>query len=210
MLDDDDYPYRGTQTMQPEQYPYATQLQMVWPDRLLDSPPALELPSEYQIRTFEWGDQLRWYELMAQAGWTDWDDEKVQPWLERILPDGWFMVVHIAADTLDEQIVASAMCLHDHTNLHPFGGELGWVAANPAHARKGLGRTVCAAATARFLDAGYTDIHLYTEDYRYAALKTYLRLGYEPFLYLPEMADRWRAVCTQVDWPFTPQDWPQV
>jgi mycothiol synthase len=191
--------------MRADEYPYSTQLQMVWPDQRIDSPPAIELPSDYRLRTFEWGDQTRWYELMALAGWTDWDGEKLQPWLERILPDGWFMLVHAAQDC----IVASAMCLHHYTSLHPFGGELGWVAADPAHAGKGLGRAVCAAVTTRFLDAGYSDIHLYTEDYRYAALRTYLRLGYVPFLYLPDMADRWRAICAQVDWPFTPQEWPE-
>ena len=196
--------------MRTEEYPYTTQLQMLWPERYLDSPPVIELPAEYQMRTFEWGDQPLWYELMALAGWPGWNDEKLQPWLERILPDGWFMVLHCPETAMDERIVASAMCLHDHTNLHPFGGELGWVAGDPAHAGKGLGRAVCSAVTTRFLDGGYSDIHLYTEDYRYAALKTYLRLGYEPFLYLPEMTERWRAVCTRVDWPFTPQDWPHV
>lgn len=189
-----------------DEYPYETQLQMVWPERLLDEPPAFELPRGYALRTFEWGDRARFYEVMALAGWPGWDDEKLQPWLERTLPDGWFFAVHQASD----QIVASAMCLHSHSTLHPFGGELGWLAGDPAHAGKGLGRVVSAAVTRRFLDAGYTDIHLYTEDYRLPALRTYLTLGYEPFLYLPEMAGRWRAVCERVKWPFTPEDWPQV
>jgi mycothiol synthase len=192
--------------MNEQEYAYETQLQMVWPEHSLDAPPHVQLPPGYALRTFEWGDQPRFCELMALAGWPGWDDEKLQPWLERILPEGWFMAVHEDSDL----IVASAMCLHSYSALHPFGGELGWLAGDPAHAGRGLGSVVSAAVTRRFLDAGYTDIHLYTEDFRFAALHTYLKLGYVPFLYLPEMAERWRTVCEQVGWPFTPEKWPAM
>ncbi len=105
------------------------------------------------------------------------------------------------------EIVATAMGLHDHSEQHPFGGELGWVAGDPTHAGQGLGITVCAAVTARLIAAGYRNIHLYTEHWRLAALKTYLKLGYVPFLYLLEMPERWRAICAQLGWPFTPEMW---
>jgi mycothiol synthase len=192
--------------MNDDDYAYATQLQMVWPEHLLDAPPSVKVRPGYALRTFEWGDQPRFYKVMALAGWPEWDDERLQPWLERILPNGWFMATHEESG----QIVASAMCLHSYSALHPFGGELGWLAGDPAHAGRGLGGVVSAAVTRRFLGAGYTDIHLYTEDFRFAALRTYLKLGYVPFLYLPEMAERWRAVCEQVGWSFTPDAWPAV
>ena len=192
--------------MKESEYQYATQLQMVWPADRLDSPPEPTLSAGYTLRTFEFGDQPRFYELMALAGWPEWDDDRLQPWLERILPGGWFMAVHEESDL----IAASAMCLHSYSALHPFGSELGWLAGDPAHAGQGLGKAVSAAVTQRFIEAGYTNIHLYTEDFRYAALRTYLTLGYVPFLYLPEMADRWHATCEQVDWPFTPEEWPAV
>ena len=79
--------------------------------------------------------------------------------------------------------------------------------ADPDHAGRGLGLAVSAAVTARLLQAGYRHIHLYTEHWRLAALKTYLKLGYVPFLYLPEMLARWRALCPQLPWPFTPEPW---
>ena len=105
------------------------------------------------------------------------------------------------------EIVATAMGLHDHSDMHPFGGELGWVAGDPAHAGRGLGMAVCAAVTARLIHAGYPNIHLYTEHWRLAALKTYLRLGYIPFLCTPEMPGRWQAICAQLQWPFIPEVW---
>lgn len=179
------------------------QLQMVWPAGRREEPPPVHLPPGYTLRTYRRGDEPRFFHLMALAGWPGWDDEKLQPWLLRIPPECWFMVIHDESG----ELVASAMGLHDHSDLHPFGGELGWVAADPAHGGKGLGAAVCAAVTARLLQAGYTDIHLYTEDWRLAALKTYLKLGFLPFLLAPDMAERWRSVCMQLAWPFTPERW---
>jgi mycothiol synthase len=179
------------------------QLQMVWPEERLNDPPLAKLPSGYTLRVYQPGDEPRFYEVMALAGWPGWDDEKLQPWLARIPPDGWVMVVHVAS----RQIVATAMALYDHTPYHPFGGELGWVACDPAHRGQGLGMAVSAAVTARLIGAGYRHIHLYTEDWRLAALKTYLKLGYVPFLYLPDMAERWRVICAPLGWPFTPAAW---
>jgi mycothiol synthase len=176
---------------------------MVWPEHRLNDPPVVRVPPGYSLRTYEPGDEPAFYRVMALAGWPGWDDDKLRPWMARIPPGGWFMAVHDQS----RGIAATAMALHDHSDLHPFGGELGWLAGDPAHAGKGLGMAVCAAVTARLIAAGYRDIHLYTEHWRLAALKTYLRLGYVPFFYLPDMPERWRAVCAQLGWPFTPESW---
>ena len=182
--------------------PYA-QLRMVWPEHLLNVPPAVQLPPGYVLRTYRPGDEPRFCELMKLAGWPGWDDEKLRLWLPRILPEGWFMVIHTESD----EIVATAMALRDQMEFGRPGGELGWLACDPAHRGKGLGLAVSAAVTARLINEGYRDIHLYTEDWRLAAIKTYLKLGYIPFLYLPEMRERWRAVCIRLQWPFTPEFW---
>lgn len=185
------------------QHETPAQLQMVWPERLLHAPPVVQLPPAYHIRTYHPGDEPRFYEVMALSGWPGWDDQRLQPWMARILPEGWFMAIHTQSDT----IVASAMAVHSHDALHPFGGELGWVASDPAHAGQGLGGSVCAAVTARLLAGSYRNIHLYTEDWRLPALKTYLKLGYVPFLFAPDMPHRWRAICAQLGWPYTPENW---
>ncbi len=185
-----------------ENEPYA-QLQMIWPERLLNAPPVARVPPGYSLRTYRQGDEPRFYKVMELAGWPGWNDEKLKPWMARIPPGSWFMAVHDESS----EIVATAMGLHDHSEQHPFGGELGWVAGDPAHAGKDLGMAVCAAVTARLIGTGYSDIHLYTEHWRLAALKTYLNLGYVPFLYTLEMPERWREICAQVQWPFTPEGW---
>lgn len=182
--------------------PYV-QLQMIWPERLLARPPVVHPPAGYLLRTYRPGDEPRFFEVMALAGWPGWDDGKLHPWQARIPPDCWFMAVHEESG----QIAATAMGLDDPSEQHPAGGELGWVAGDPAHAGRGLGLAVCAAVTARLIALGYRDIHLYTEHWRLAALKTYLELGYVPFLCTPEMPERWRAICEQLGWPFIPKTW---
>ena len=180
-----------------------TQVQMIWPGARRQSPPTGKLPAGYHLRTFRPGDEAGFYAVMALAGWPGWDVAKLKPWLYRILPEGWFMAVH----TQSNQIVATAMATHDPTWRSPFCAELGWVAADPAHAGQGLGTAVVAAATARMIAAGYAHIHLYTEPYRLAALKIYLKLGYLPFLSIPGETDVWREICEQLAWPYEPREW---
>ena len=140
---------------------------------------------------------------MELSGWPGWDAEKLKPWMARLLPEAWVMAIH--EETGD--LAASAMGLHSHHELHPFGAELGWVASDPVHRGKGLGRAVCAAVTVRLLAAGYRNIHLYTDDFRHPALATYLKLGYVPFLFGPDELDRWQSICAELHWPCTPESW---
>jgi mycothiol synthase len=179
------------------------QLRMKWPDALLGSPPPVRTAQGYRLRTYQPGDEPGFYEVMGLAGWPGWNEEKLLPWRSRILPEGWFMMTHLDTD----RIVATAMALQDMSEFGREGGELGWVASDCAHAGRGLGAALSAAVTGRLLEAGYRDIHLYTEHYRLAAIKIYLRLGYLPYLHLPEMLDRWRAVCEQLEWSFEPAQW---
>ncbi len=113
------------------------------------------------------------------------------------------MVVHVESD----EVVATAMALQDQLEFGCLGGELGWLACDPAHRGKGLGQAVSAAVTVRLIRAGFRHIHLYTEHWRLPALKTYLKLGYVPFLYNSEMWEQWRTICEQLKWPFTPEAW---
>ena len=181
------------------------QLCMVWPEQLLQAPPTPQPLSGYHLRLYEPGDEEPFCTVMAEAGWPGWDKERLQSWVARIVPDSWFM----ALDTLRGRVVGTCMGLHDHTPWHPFGGELGWLAVDPAHTGQGIGRALAAAVTARLIGAGYRHIHLYSEDYRLAALRIYLSLGYQPRLYTPDMAGRWEAICAKLGWPYAPDAWPR-
>ena len=182
------------------------QLKMLWPAHLHDSLPEIQVPTNYTLRTYQPGDEPGFFKVMDLAGFKDWDDETLRPWLLKILPDGWFLIVQEASG----EIVTTAMATHNPQDLHPFAGELAWVAGHPDHAGRGLGMAVCGTVVRRLLQAGYRHIYLNTDDWRLPAITVYLRLGWVPFLYAADMEARWRTVYQQLKWSFTPEDWPRT
>lgn len=171
---------------------------MVWPKDRLASSPSWTLPEGYILRAYEEGDEKGYVRVMRSAGFSDWNRQNVDNVLHRCLPGGLVFVVHDGTDI----IVATAVALNNPDTHHPSGGELGWVAAHPGHRGKGLGLIVCAAATRCFLDAGYSDIYLKTDDFRLPAIRVYFKLGYVPFLHAPDMEERWKAVCRNLNIEF--------
>ena len=170
------------------------QLQMIWPESLLNSPPKVNLPDDYGLRTYKAGDNAGYIKLMTEAGFPTFTETELNKYLQRVLPNGLFLVVHKPTDRL----VATTMATHFPSELHPFGGELGWVAGSPDHSGKGLGKAVCAAVVARFLKAGYERIYLKTDDCRLPAIKIYLQLGFTPFLFSEDMKDRWDKIISTI------------
>lgn len=182
------------------------QLQMVWPESQLNAPPRVDVPDGYTIRPFRAGDEAAQVAVMNAAGFDTFDEPMLGEWLRRVLPDGVFLAVHDASG----EAAATAMAVHRPLDVHPFGGELGWVARRPEHRGRGLGLAVCATAVSRFLRAGYKRIYLLTDDWRLPAVRVYLKLGFVPFLHESEALERWRPVCEQLDCPFEPDSWPAV
>jgi D-aminopeptidase/GNAT superfamily N-acetyltransferase len=182
-----------------------TQLEMLWPESRLDELPTWTIPQGYELRTYAPGDEPGFLRLMDLAGFGRWGMDEFRTWLGKVLPEGFFVVVHQAT----RRIVATAMATHHPTDRHPFGGELGWLAADPQHTGKGLGTLLCAAVTRRFLEAGYKRIYLLTDDWRLPALAIYLKLGWVPYLFEADMPGRWKAACEHLDWPYTPESWPR-
>ena len=178
-----------------DQPPYR-QLHMIWPEARLNSPPEPKLPAGYVLRQYTDADEPAYIELMGMAGFTGWTHDRVTQSRNRTLPDGFFLAVH----GITGKLVATAVAQHSPTELHPYGGEMGWVAGNPDHKGKGLGMAVTAAATARLIRAGYRDIRLQTDDFRLPAIKSYLKLGFQPLLCAPEMQQRWENLFAQLKW----------
>jgi len=132
--------------------------------------------------------------VMDKAGFKGWTSDSVAQKRLAVIPDGFFVIEHLGTG----KIVATTMATHRPTALHPCGGELGWVAADPAHKGRGLGLATCAAVTALFIRRGYRRIYLQTDDWRLPAIKTYLNLGWEPFPYCEGMKERWDMVLKQL------------
>jgi mycothiol synthase len=168
----------------------AKQLLMNWPAERLGDSLKLDLPEGYLLRNFQSGDTEAYINLMKSAGFNEWNNETFNSVIEKAIPNGLFFIEHIESS----EIVGTTVGSNNPTKYFPNGGELGWVAVNPSHCGKGLGCIVCAAVTKRFLELGYREIYLLTDDFRLPAIKIYLNLGYVPFYYLPDMKKRWENI----------------
>jgi mycothiol synthase len=152
--------------------------------------PAPVLPDGYDLRPLTWADLPAWVDLMNGNGELGaWTAERAAPLFGGGMdPEASFVV------TRGDLAVATAQL-----NLHPADDyaptpELGWVAADPAHRGRGLGRAVCLAVMRAAAAAGHREIFLRTDDHRLPAVRVYLAIGLEPWLRDPSAADRWRAV----------------
>ncbi len=168
------------------------QLQMVLFRNILNAPPQLEIPPGYELRCFHDTDEAAYLTLMAKAGFTGFTHDTVVENCRVALPDGFFVIIHRETDCM----VATAIAGHLPTDLHPQGGMFHFVAADPAHSGRGLGKAVSAVVLARLIGVGYRDIYLCTDDFRLPAIKIYLDLGFEPFHFHPGMKERWQKVFT--------------
>jgi mycothiol synthase len=180
------------------------ELQMVWPRSRLAQPPTWTTPEGYQLRTYQPGDESEFFQLMERVGFPGWTMPIFDTWLQKILQDGLFFLIHQGTGGM----AATAMACHNPTPLHPFGATLSCVGVDPEHQGQGLGYIVSAAVTRRLIDAGYKEMYMETHDWRLAAIKTYLKLGWIPFLFQDDMPTRWKAVCDTLAWPYTPDEWP--
>lgn len=177
---------------------HAPQLHMVLSLETWPSIRAAETPAGYALRTFRAGDEEAWVALMRHAGFESWNRDTPRQALAQALPDGVFFIEHRPS----RDLAATAMAGHKPTDLHPFGGELGWVAVSPPHRGQRLSAVVCTAATRRLVEAGYRDVYLSTDDWRLPAIRTYLHLGYVPLLFAPDMEERWRVVARDLGMRF--------
>ena len=166
--------------------PKPEQLQMIWPKDRLNSPPIWTVPDGYTLRTFKPGDEVGYIRVMKLAGFKSWSQNNIIETLKWTVPNGLLFIVHNAT----KQIVATAAALHRNHKR----GEFGWLAGDFVHNGKGSGYIVSAAVVICFIDTGYRDIYLRTDDFRIPAIKTYLKLGFEPLFIAPDMEKRWQAI----------------
>ena len=174
------------------QAPVPQQLHMIWPQTRPQGPASFPVPDGYTLRPIGEGETAAYVRLMQRAGFTNWDETKAQAVFNTMYSDALFMIVHDATGNL----VSTAVAQNHPIEHHPGGGEMGWVATDPDHRGKGLSYIAVSLATRRLLAEGHASVYLRTDDVRLPAIRVYLKLGYVPFLYLPDMAQRWQAVCT--------------
>jgi mycothiol synthase len=180
--------------------PEPSQLEMLWPPDA-DLPPVPNVPSGFRLRPYTPADEAAYMTLLDRAGM---GRCPLEYWFQHLLPEGFFVV----ESPQPGRLAAACFASHHPAPRHPYGGNLGWLAADPEYSGRGLGRSATAAVVRRLRSAGYHRIYLTTDDSRLPALAVYLRMGWVPLLFADDMRGRWERVCARLEFPFTPERWP--
>ena len=160
--------------------------------------PPVVLPEGYILRHFCPGDEASWNILMDAAfqrkpGETDFSNTMASDPV--YLPER----VRVIVDS-GGKLVATASAWVERT-LGMQRGNLHWVGTHPEHQGKQLGSTVSIAAMQYSRDEGRTSMALLTDDFRTAAIKTYLRLGFQPCCTHRSHNGRWEWLLESLSWP---------
>jgi len=171
------------------------QLAMVLPD--LSSVPALEPPAGYRIRTFSAGDEAAWCEIIAES----FQMEAGPDCFDRMMRSDFAFRPHrILFIEHDGLPVATASAWY-RPSWGRDTGYLHMVGVRPSHSGRRLGLIVSAAALALMAGEGRRRAVLQTDDFRIPAVKTYLRLGFEPLLVDENQRRRWKDVFRAIGRP---------
>jgi mycothiol synthase len=154
----------------------------------------VRLPAGYALATLPQRDTADWIAVLAANGQLGtWDEQRAHALMtgERpVLAAGTYLVLY------GECAVATA-CTVPPTSAEPRS-ELGWVAVAPGHQGHGLGLQVCCAVLWYASREGWPATTLSTDDWRLPAIRTYLKLGFEPELTHDSHAARWQEVHLQL------------
>ena len=153
-------------------------------------PPALcALEEGYHLRPYCKGDEAGWVDLLNSNG-------ELGKWsMERVEAEIRGNLVHRAQFFVfaGRNIVAAAGVYEGRLNGEDCW-EIGWVASDPKHRGKGLGRQATAAAVGAARSLPDRPIFLKTDDFRIAAIKVYLQLGFVPDFAHPSYKPRWQKI----------------
>lgn len=159
---------------------HAKQLRMVRQStKLVEVPP---IPKDYKLRQYHPGDEQSYQELFDLAFHVP--GALAKTW-EKSLKDGFFVVEYVPSAIL----VAS--CVAERKSVSSDNGILGWLVCDPSHTGNQLGTIVSASVTNKLAKEGFVNVGLSTDDFRLAAIRIYLNLGWKPYLYKTDMKMRW-------------------
>ena len=150
--------------------------------------PEVSLPAGFALRAMGKDEMAAYNDLRGSAGFTAWDDAAWEQETRPQISGGHLVIVETATGRLAASATAE---LPVPEQFHGFG-LLGWVMCHPDFRGKRLGYAVCAAVMRMLYACGYRSFILATDDFRVPAVKTYLNLGWQPWLTEPDMEERWR------------------
>jgi len=155
-------------------------------------------PDGYALRPFRDGDEPGWCRVMDLA--FEWEPGKAD-FDELMRGDACYAPDRVKlAVAADGTVAATASCW-----IAPqYGADvrmLHWVATHPDHAGRRLGYQVSLAVLHHARAEGCAAAMLLTDDFRTAALKTYLTMGFEPVCTHTSHPERWRLILGRLGRP---------
>lgn len=160
------------------------QLKMAIAAEKIDRLPTIDVPPGYELRAYRAGDEDAWLTVLHRSGFEGWD----RPRLDDYLSDDERREGSRIAAYRRHAVAVTFASRNDHA------GVLDFVATDPNHQGKGLGRAVCTSVLKFFRERGYDAVELRTDDERFPAIHLYLSMGFEPVMCADDMAGRWQAV----------------
>lgn len=141
-----------------------------------DLPAAPSLPDGFAQRTYRPGDEAALAALLTRA-FAETENWDAQTLGERLTAAPDVPAIFLLTDGSDRPVATASARLME---IYPGSGYLHWVGVDPAYQGKGLGAHISLCVLRYFKDRGLRDAVLETHDYRLAAVRTYLRLGFVP------------------------------
>lgn len=154
--------------------------------------PAIPLPEGYTLRSYQSGDEKPWEKIIIEAF------HRSQSFQKKIMQDSYFRPERVLFICHFDNPVATACAWHVPSTPKHIG-YLYMVGALKAYQGKGLGYAVCQAALNQMVRDQKTSAMLLTDASRLAAIKTYLRLGFQPSPLHPNQALVWDKILEQLE-----------
>lgn len=157
--------------------------------------PELTIADGFRLRTIHDEELAAYNELRVSVEFPAWEEAYLKDvYRKKVLTDGLYLIEEVATG----RFAASAGAETTDMPEHPEVGVLGWVMAHPDLRGLSLGKSASVAVMHRLAKDGYRAFSLLTDDFRIAALKTYLALGWKPWLFEEDMEGRWRAIAEKL------------
>ena len=163
--------------------------QLVMIRRDLENIAEMDLPEGYRIRFFTEGDAERLTPIFQQCFDPGWSADRV---VKTFTDEPVWSPNRMCVLVKDDQIVGTATAWE--SRQRPDHGLVHYVAVLPEHRGQHLGRALVIRVLELLRELGYTDAWLSTDDHRLSAIRTYLRLGFEPVHTDASHAERWQIV----------------
>lgn len=165
----------------------------------LDDLPEIELPEGYTIRTSRKGDARHWARIISEAFADDSFDEAR---FERVMrAHDAYRPERIFFACAPDGLPCGTASAYRQEPFGPDTGYLHYVGVCASHRGKRIGAAVSLAAMNKFRSEGLQRAVLQTDDFRLAAIKTYLNLGFSPLIMHESQPERWNAVLTGLGLP---------